>query len=170
MFVYGLSSVSGQEAMVSIPIVVGESLTVHHITVPNMAQTFCPRVMTPTAQPAPPGNPPVAAPPTAAIQLSISSPPAPGDPLSFNTSTLTAAPGAQVTLTYTNDSNQPHNWHLYNGPGPSSPSIVETRTMTGPGAVDTAHFTAPTQAGSYFFRCDVHPTVMTGNLVVGGTP
>jgi plastocyanin len=217
MFVYGTSSVSGKEAFVSIPIVVGEALT--DVNGSDAAGSFCPSVMpaaTPTPQPvaaptpppaaapvnppvaaptppavpanppvaaptppaapvnppvaaptptAAPANPPVAAPPPAPIQLSISSPAA--NPLSFDTATLTAAAGAQVALTFTNNSDQPHNWHVFNGPDANAPSIAATQIMTGPGAVDTAQFTAPTQAGSYFFWCDVHQNIMTGDLVVG---
>ena len=46
-------------------------------------------------------------------------------------------------------------------------TIAATQIITGPGTVDTTTFTAPTQAGSYFFWCDVHTTIMTGDLVVG---
>jgi plastocyanin len=197
MFVYGTSAVSGQEASVSIPIVVGELPT--SIVVTDVAQSVCPAVMptiaptaqpvataiptvvppaqpvataiptvVPTAQPAAPANPPVAAPPAtpAPVQLSISSPNSP--PLTFDTTTLSASPGAQVTVTYTNDEiGVAHNWHLFDGPDSSAPSIAATQIMPGPAAVDTVTFTAPTQSGSYFFWCDVHPTIMTGNLVVG---
>jgi len=104
----------------------------------------------------------------AAIQLSISSPAAP--PLTFDTTTLTVVAGAQVTLTYTNNSNIEHNWHLFDGADPSAPSIAATSVKSGPGDVEIVQFSAPTQAGSYFYRCDVHPTIMTGNLVVGATP
>lgn len=37
--------------------------------------------------------------------------------------------------------------------------------MTGP-ATTTYTFTAPSTPGTYFFRCDVHPTVMTGQFIV----
>jgi plastocyanin len=32
--------------------------------------------------------------------------------------------------------------------------------------VDEVVFAKPA-AGTYFFRCDVHPTIMTGNFIVG---
>jgi plastocyanin len=202
MFVYGLSSVSGQEAMVSIPIVISEAQATP--TVPNTAQSFCPAVMAPTApaalavatppqptvsaipavatptpqpeapaippvatptpQPAP-ANPPVAVPPPAATQLSISSPNTP--PLSFDTTTLTAPAGASVTVTYTNNEiGVSHNWHVFNGPDSSAPTLATTQLITGPGTMDRVTFNAPAQTGNYFFWCDVHPTIMTGTLVL----
>jgi plastocyanin len=208
MFVYGRSSVSGQEAMVSIPIVVGEGLT--NPPIPTMAQSFCPTVMAPAARatpvvsatpqptapatavvaatpqptapavptvtatpvpavPAVPVNPPVAAPAPApapaAVELSISSPAAP--PLSFDTTTLTAPAGASTTVTYTNNEvGVPHNWRVFDGPDSTAPSLAQTQIITGPGTMDSVTFTAPTQTGNYFFWCDVHPTIMTGTLVV----
>ena len=179
VFVYGTSSVSGQAAFVSIPVVVGEAL---QGSVSNQAGTFCPTLVAPTptnppaapaaptpalAQPAPappqpvpsqlapppaaptpqppapaavaapqppapapappaPVSPPVAAPAPLAAQLSISSPLSP--PLTFNTNMLSAAAGAQVTLTYTNDSPIDHNWHVFNGPDSSSGTLALTTT------------------------------------------
>ena len=217
VFVYGTSSVSGQAAFVSIPVVVGEAL---QGSVSNQASTFCPTLVAPApanppsapaapmpvpaqpapappepapAQPAPPPaapapqppvpapvaapqppapapappapvSPPVAAPAPIAAQLSISSPLSP--PLTFNTNVLSASAGAQVTLTYTNDSPIDHNWHVFNGPDSSATTLAATQIIAGPGASDAVTFTAPTQPGNYFFWCDVHPTIMTGNLVI----
>src|SRR5438132_713468 len=67
-FPAGTSSVSGQEAFVSIPVVVGEALP--NINVSSMAESFCPTVLTlaapisppvaaPTPQPAPPLQQPI---------------------------------------------------------------------------------------------------------------
>ena len=106
----------------------------------------------------------MAAPAPLAAQLSISSPLSP--PLTFNTNVLSASAGAQVTLTYTNDSPIDHNWHVFNGPDSSAATLATTQIIAGPGASDAVTFTAPTQPGNYFFWCDVHPTIMTGNLVI----
>jgi outer membrane protein assembly factor BamB/plastocyanin len=89
-----------------------------------------------------------------------------GNGLSFNTAELSATAGAKVTLTYTNTSTIPHNWHLFDGGDGSSPSIAATSIKAGPNDVETISFTVPSAAGRYFFRCDVHPTLMTGFLVV----
>jgi outer membrane protein assembly factor BamB len=89
-----------------------------------------------------------------------------GNEISFNTNQLTAAAGARVTLIYTNGSSIPHNWDLFNGGDPSAPSLASTTIKAGPNDVERVSFTAPSTPGRYFFRCDVHPTLMTGFLVV----
>jgi len=89
-----------------------------------------------------------------------------GNGLAFNTNQLSAAAGAHVTLTYTNDSAIPHNWHLFDGSDASAASIASTGIKGGPNDVETVSFAVPSTPGRYFFRCDVHPTLMTGFLVV----
>jgi outer membrane protein assembly factor BamB len=89
-----------------------------------------------------------------------------GNGLSYNTAELSASAGAKVTLTYTNGSTIPHNWHLFDGGDGSSASIAATSIKAGPNDVETVSFTVPSTPGRYFFRCDVHPTLMTGFLVV----
>jgi plastocyanin len=174
LFVYGTSSISGQQAFVSVPIVLAG--TTSEVTASDQSQTFCPAVMPPVAPISPPVVPPTvvpppltpsvpAQPPTAmGIQLTISSPLSP--PLIFSTGTLTAPAGVQVTVTYNNDSPIPHNWHVFNGPDASSGTLATTQIITGPGASDSVTFTTPSQPGSYFFWCDVHPSFMTGEFVV----
>jgi plastocyanin len=85
--------------------------------------------------------------------------------LAFNTDTLNASAGAQMTVTYTNDSSVPHNWHLYAGADANAQSIAETPIKVGPQDVETIQFTAPSQTGQYYFQCDVHP-FMNGHLAV----
>jgi plastocyanin len=77
---------------------------------------------------------------------------------------LQAPAGGQVTVTYTNNSSVPHNWHLFNGADTSAPSIAQTTIQAGPDA-QSVQFTAPPQAGQYYYQCDVHP-FMNGHLVV----
>jgi plastocyanin len=118
-----------------------------------------------TPQPNATSNPPAGvAPASSAGQLTVGTPAS--DPLSFDTTTLQATAGAQVTLQYTNNSTLPHDWHLFDGPDANAPSIAQTPIKSGPGDVETVQFTAPPQPGSYFYQCDVHPTMMTGHLVV----
>jgi glucose dehydrogenase/plastocyanin len=89
-----------------------------------------------------------------------------GNGLSFNTNQLTASAGARVTVTYTNDSAIPHNWHIFDGANASTPSIASTSIKAGPNDVESVSFAVPSSPGRYFFQCDVHPTLMTGFLVV----
>jgi len=118
-----------------------------------------------TPQPSATSNPPAGvAPASSAGQLTVGTPAS--DPLSFDTTTLQATAGAQVTLQYTNNATLPHDWHLFDGPDANAPSIAQTPIKSGPGDVATVQFTAPPQPGSYFYQCDVHPTMMTGHLVV----
>jgi len=100
---------------------------------------------------------------SAATQLSISTPA--NDPLAFDQSTLEATTDDDVVVIYTNDSPIPHNWHLFGGADANAPSIAQTPLKTGPGGVESVKFTVPSDPGSYFYECDIHP-VMNGQLVV----
>jgi hypothetical protein len=40
---------------------------------------------------------------------------------------LAADPDDNVSLTYTNESAIPHDWHLFDGPNASAPSIASTK-------------------------------------------
>jgi plastocyanin len=62
------------------------------------------------------------------------------------------------------DSGIPHNFSVYTSSAATT-SIFVGKIITGPSKT-TYTFTAPTTPGNYFFRCDVHPTVMTGTFVV----
>jgi plastocyanin len=87
--------------------------------------------------------------------------------IKFDKDTITVKAGSQVTLRFTNsDTGVPHNWAAYTDSTASTPIPgAKTATCTGP-CEEQITFTAPSQPGDYFFRCDVHPTVMTGTLVV----
>jgi plastocyanin len=85
--------------------------------------------------------------------------------MAFNKSAITVSAGAQVTINFDNqDSGIPHNFAAYTDSS-ASKSIFVGETITGPNQT-TYTFTAPATPGSYFFRCDVHPTVMTGTFTV----
>ncbi len=85
--------------------------------------------------------------------------------LAFDKSSITVKAGSQVTINFNNkDSGIQHNFSVYNDSS-ASKSIFTGKMVTGP-ATTTYTFTAPSQAGTYFFRCDVHPTQMTGQFIV----
>jgi len=85
--------------------------------------------------------------------------------LAFDTQTITVPAGAKVTINFNNkDAGIPHNFALYTDSSAST-TLFRGNTITGAGTT-TYTFTAPTKAGTYFFRCDVHPTTMTGSFVV----
>lgn len=85
--------------------------------------------------------------------------------LAFDTSTLSAPAGSTVALTFVNDdAGVPHNFALYTDSSAST-SIFIGALITGPGTT-TYTFTAPGTPGTYFYRCDPHPTTMTGSFIV----
>ena len=85
--------------------------------------------------------------------------------LSFDMKTIVVPPGARVTINFNNkDSGVLHNFALYTDSSAKT-SIFVGSFVTGP-ATTVYTFTAPTKVGNYFFRCDVHPTQMTGTFVV----
>jgi len=85
--------------------------------------------------------------------------------IAFDKNTITVAAGSQVTINFDNkDNGMPHNFAVYSDSS-ATQNIFRGDTITGPNTT-VYKFTAPIKPGSYFFRCDVHPTQMTGTLVV----
>jgi predicted lipoprotein with Yx(FWY)xxD motif/plastocyanin len=85
--------------------------------------------------------------------------------IAFDKSTITVPAGAQVTVNFDNqDSGIPHNFSVYTDSSATT-SIFLGQIITGVAQI-TYNFTAPTTPGTYFFRCDVHPTIMTGSFIV----
>ena len=85
--------------------------------------------------------------------------------IAYNTSTITVPAGANVTVNFHNeDQNVPHNFAVYDTSA-AKKVIFKGDIITGPSET-TYHFTAPDTPGTYFFRCDVHPTIMTGQFIV----
>ena len=86
--------------------------------------------------------------------------------LKFDKSELRVKAGGKITVHFTNnDPGMPHNWALYtDDSGSEAIAGANENICTGPCEVEIT-FDAP-PPGEYFFRCDVHPTVMTGTLIV----
>jgi plastocyanin len=84
--------------------------------------------------------------------------------MAFDQSTITVKAGAQVTLNFNNKDTMPHNVAFYTDQS-AAQVIYKGEGFSGP-ASKTYTFTAPTTPGTYFFRCDVHPTKMTGQFIV----
>ena len=83
--------------------------------------------------------------------------------MAFNKSTITVPAGTSVTMNFNNKDSVPHNFALYTNSSAAT-MIFRGQTIINDTIVYT--FTAPSTPGTYFFRCDVHPTSMTGTFVV----
>jgi plastocyanin len=67
-------------------------------------------------------------------------------------------------VVFTNKDRVPHNVAFYETKA-ATKEIFVGEVFSGPKTI-SYHFTAPSTPGTYFFRCDVHPTTMTGDFVV----
>ncbi len=83
--------------------------------------------------------------------------------LKFDTAEIDLVAGAQTTLTFTNnDAGMQHNIAIYTDSSAAT-NLFRGELVTG---VGTATYTIPAlDAGTYYFRCDVH-TTMNGKVVV----
>jgi plastocyanin len=83
--------------------------------------------------------------------------------MQFDQKTLTVPAGSNVTIVFTNRDSVPHNISIYTNSAATDTvyrgEIVSNSTVN-------YQFMAPVKPGTYFFRCDVHPTVMTGSFIV----
>jgi plastocyanin len=85
--------------------------------------------------------------------------------MAFDKSDITVPAGAQVTINFNNkDGGIPHNFAAYTDQSAKTPIFIG-KIISGP-ATATYTFTAPAKPDTYFFRCDPHPTKMTGRLIV----
>jgi plastocyanin/heme-degrading monooxygenase HmoA len=86
----------------------------------------------------------------------------------FDPNDITVATGAETTFQLTNNGNAVHNMRIAGEDGEYN---TDDDTVSDPDVVsggDTAalDWTAPAGAGEIIFRCDFHPTEMTGTLTV----
>jgi plastocyanin len=85
--------------------------------------------------------------------------------IAFSTNTIEASAGDEVSVTLVNNDNIPHNIAFYQTDA-AEEEIAVGELITGPDATTTLTFTAPSEPGEYFFRCETHPNQMTGTFVV----
>jgi plastocyanin len=86
--------------------------------------------------------------------------------LAFDTNEIDLAAGKATTITFDNqDAGVPHNIAIYPSQSEISPdkALFQGEVVTGP--TKTQYKIPALKAGTYFFHCDVHPT-MTGTVVV----
>ena len=84
--------------------------------------------------------------------------------LSFDTETLQAAADVSFQIVLDNQApGVPHNVSIYRDSS-AGEALLTGEVVTGPARI--TYDVPALAAGSYFFRCDVHPTQMTGSLVV----
>jgi plastocyanin len=84
--------------------------------------------------------------------------------IAFHPACLAVAAGKPFTLTFHNKEPVPHNISIYKGPDASSRQVFTRPPFPGP-RVETYQVPA-LQPGRHFFRCDVHPNLMQGQLIV----
>lgn len=83
--------------------------------------------------------------------------------LKFDKDKFTVPAGSQVTLTFVNEEAVPHDFALFEN------EDAENELFRGDMVTDDTivyEFEAPTEPGTYFFRCNVHPTDMVGDFIV----
>jgi plastocyanin len=83
--------------------------------------------------------------------------------IAFDQSTLTVPAGAKVIMNFNNKDSMAHNFALYTDSNAGT-AIFKGEVITN--SSTTYNFTAPSTPGTYFFRCDIHPTQMTGKFIV----
>ena len=80
----------------------------------------------------------------------------------FDTSRITVPAGAQITIAFNNAETVQHNFALYQDS--TAASAIFRGGYIGKTTTNYT-FTAPSQPGTYYFKCDLHPD-MNGQFIV----
>ncbi|MGH2633860.1 MAG: cupredoxin domain-containing protein, partial [Tepidiformaceae bacterium] len=86
----------------------------------------------------------------------------------FVTTQYTVKAGEKVTFALTNAGKVPHNMTIApaNGNFDDAAAVTSDPQIIGGGKTGTLVWQAPNTPGTYNFRCDLHPTQMTGTITV----
>src|SRR5205085_50691 len=84
--------------------------------------------------------------------------------VAFNQKEINLHAGAEAEIKFDNADTVPHNVAIYANDAYTGPALFQGAVTTG-GQSITYKFQAP-PPGTYYFRCDIHPTVMTGKITV----
>lgn len=85
--------------------------------------------------------------------------------IAFDKDELSAPAGRSVRLTFLNKDATLHNVAFYRSED-AEDEIFVGEIFGGPDKTIDYEFDAPAEAGTYFFRCDIHPAQMNGTFVV----
>lgn len=83
--------------------------------------------------------------------------------VAFDTDQLTFAAGEETTLPFDNEDSAPHNFSIYEDESAEQDLFIGPDV---PGGSATDYSIPALPKGEYFFRCDYHPTSMTGTVTV----
>jgi plastocyanin len=107
-----------------------------------------------------PGSPPIPGAPEPQTRIDLTA-----RNLAFDKRSITVPAGQQITVALKNeDGGVLHNFSLYTDRS-AREKIFVGELIAGPATKEYV-FTAPTKAGTYYFRCDAHPETMTGTFNV----
>jgi plastocyanin len=125
---------------------------------PTLTTTPSASVLSPT-----PNLSPTCSPSGTALEISAQKEPSNPTGYKFDKDCLAAPADTRFTIKLDNRDAELHNIEILDHPGGTS--LFTGKSITGP---ETITYTVkPLHAGSYYFKCDIHPLRMNGTLVVG---